>query len=129
MELKFAYCLPLIQVCLLIPAAVLSYGTRNITEDFKESETIGIAVFLSFVIGLLVLGVDIILGPMQVLAFFDVSTFGILALSGVIYTVIFVPKAHRIHVVGDKDSFSATSSSRDGSLLAVASTPTRFGRL
>lgn len=95
---------------LVIFASALSYLTRRITSDFRESTMIALSVYNAIVIGLIIIVVNLIASN-NVLVQYIITVFGILIIASVTQGLIFLPKFWRIHVVGDKALWSLSSKS------------------
>jgi basic membrane lipoprotein Med (substrate-binding protein (PBP1-ABC) superfamily) len=94
-------------VLLLILAAFMSYWTRNVKEEYKESTGLAIAVYLSLVV-LLVFIALVIATPNDYLVRFYMCAYGAWAVLAVTYVSLFLPKFWRTHFVGSSKSPSST---------------------
>jgi hypothetical protein len=83
---------------LLLLASGLSYLTRRITADYRESTLIALAVYNTIVIGIIVIVVNVIAGA-NVLTQFIITVFGILLITSVTHALVFFPKFWNIHVL------------------------------
>lgn len=83
---------------LLLLASGLSYLTRRITSDYRESTLIALAVYNTIVIGIIIIVVNVVAGA-NVMTQFIITVFGILLISSVIHSLVFIPKFWNIHVM------------------------------
>lgn len=91
---------------LLLLASGLSYLTRRITSDYRESTLIALAVYNTIIIGVIMILVNIIAGA-SVLIQYVISVFGVLLIASVTHALVFFPKFWNIHVNGNKKTWTS----------------------
>jgi hypothetical protein len=81
---------------LLIPAAFISYKTKNASRDYRESSGLGFVIFFSIIIELLIPGIAFAI-PRHYIVTFYLSGYGIFLLMAISWIGIFAPKLWDVH--------------------------------